>query len=235
MNNGYLYENFFNLSTPIIADACVRKRVPIRVAPKGISQLVPGSLIAGRALPARHYGSVDVFFEAMASAEPGDVLVIDDHGRTDEGCIGDLTALEAKASGLSGIIVWGCHRDTAELKEIEFPVFSYGPCPCGPLHVDPREPNALVKINFGDFTVSRNDAVFADGDGVLFVPFDKTEEILTESKTIWEVERQQARAVKEGKRLRDQLAFDDFIEARKKDPFYTFREHLRKIGGAIEE
>jgi regulator of RNase E activity RraA len=26
----------------------------------------------------------------------------------DEGCIGDLTVLEAKASGLGGIIVWGC-------------------------------------------------------------------------------------------------------------------------------
>ena len=46
-------------------------------------------------MPARHYGSVDVFLEALSSAGPGDVLVIDNGGRTDEACIGDLVALEA--------------------------------------------------------------------------------------------------------------------------------------------
>jgi 4-hydroxy-4-methyl-2-oxoglutarate aldolase len=41
----------------------------------------------------------------MEKAEPGDVLVIDNGGRMDEGCIGDLTVLEAQASGLAGIAV----------------------------------------------------------------------------------------------------------------------------------
>ncbi len=74
--------------------------------------MVPGSRIAGRVLPARHYGSVDIFLEAMETAGKGDVLVIDNHGRRDEACIGDLTVLEAQAAGLSGIVVWGFHRDT---------------------------------------------------------------------------------------------------------------------------
>ncbi len=56
------------------------------------------SQIAGRALPVKHYGSVDIFLEAMGTAQPGDILVIDNERRMDEGCIGDLTALEAKAS-----------------------------------------------------------------------------------------------------------------------------------------
>jgi len=47
------------------------------------------SHIAGRVLPVRHYGSVDVFLEAMGMAQPGDILVIDKGGRMDEGCIGD--------------------------------------------------------------------------------------------------------------------------------------------------
>ncbi|HZM21166.1 MAG TPA: hypothetical protein VFC02_05450 [Anaerolineales bacterium] len=52
----------------------------------------------GRVLPARHYGSVDIFLETMGNSQPGDILVIDNGGRLDEGCIGDLTTLEAKAS-----------------------------------------------------------------------------------------------------------------------------------------
>src|SRR5215475_14994183 len=51
---------FAGLSTPLVADACIRRKVPLRVAPPGISAVIPGQQIAGRALPARHYGSVDV-------------------------------------------------------------------------------------------------------------------------------------------------------------------------------
>jgi regulator of RNase E activity RraA len=43
------------------------------------------------------------------------VLVIDNQGRTDESCIGDLTVLEARTWGLSGFVVRGLIRDTSEL------------------------------------------------------------------------------------------------------------------------
>jgi hypothetical protein len=64
---------FGGLSTPLVADACVRTGVPLRVAPPGIGAVIPGQRIAGRALPARHYGSVDVFLEAFSGAAHGDV------------------------------------------------------------------------------------------------------------------------------------------------------------------
>jgi regulator of RNase E activity RraA len=103
MNNQQLYEKFSELSTPLIADACLRLKISLRLAPSGIHPLTIESHIAGKVLPVRHYGSMDIFLEVMGAAHHGDILVIDNEGRMDEGCIGDLTVLEAKASGLAGI------------------------------------------------------------------------------------------------------------------------------------
>jgi 4-hydroxy-4-methyl-2-oxoglutarate aldolase len=235
VKNERLMERFAELSTPLVADAALRLKIPLRIAPSGIASLIPSTRIAGRALPARHYGSVDVFLEAMQAAQPGDVLVIDNGGRRNEGCIGDLTALEAQASGLAGIVVWGTHRDTPELRQIGFPIFSYGTCPSGPQRLDPRDESALRAARFGDFQVDMDDAVFADDDGCIFVALTSAQDLLTTARAIWQKERAQAEEIKKGNTLRRQLHFAEYLAKRSADPNYTFRQHLRKMDGAIEE
>jgi regulator of RNase E activity RraA len=163
------------------------------------------------------------------------VLVIDNGGRPDEGCIGDLTALEAKSSALAGIVHWGFHRDTPELVEIGLPLFSYGSCPAGPIRSDPRESEVFSSARFGDFLATGQDAVFADDDGAVFVTFQIVKEILSTAREIRDIERGQAELFHRGKNLRMQLRFDDYLSKRTADPSYTFREHLRQIGGAMEE
>jgi 4-hydroxy-4-methyl-2-oxoglutarate aldolase len=226
---------FEDLSTPLLADASVRLGVPLRVAPHGIVPIVTGQRIAGRVIPARHYGSVDVFLEAFTLAAPGDVLVVDNGGRLGEACVGDLAVLEARAAGLAGVVIWGLHRDHPELVEIGLPVFSYGRNPAGPVRLDPQEPDALLSARFGPHVVSASDMVFGDDDGVLFVPAADIEPVLTTARQIWQVEREQADRIRAGDTLRKQTAFDGYLATRAADPSYTFRKHLRRIGGAIEE
>ncbi len=235
MNNRELSEQFFELSTPLIADAVLRLHVPIRIAPSGIRPVIAGTRLAGRALPAKHFGSVDVFLEAMGSAETGDVLVIDNGGRADEGCIGDLTALEAQATSLAGIAVWGTHRDTPELRQISLPIFSYGSWPSGPQRLDSRSEDALRAARFGEFEVTKSDVVFADDDGCVFVCAESVEQVLKAARNIWQTERRQADRIKAGETLRQQLNFVDYLKKRSANPGHSFRQHLRDIGGAIEE
>ena len=226
---------FQGLTTPHVADACLRSGVEVRCAPCDLRALCPSDWVAGRVRPARHYGSVDIFLEALENASPGEVLVIDNSGRRDEACVGDLVVLETKLAGLAGMIIWGLHRDTQELLEIGLPMFSLGECPTGPLRLDPREAGALVSARIDSWTVGTGDVAMGDANGVVFLPMAQAEEIAIIARSIRDTERTQAEKMRRGTSLRAQLQFSDFLARRSSNPATTFREHLRRIGGAIEE
>lgn len=229
-----MLDRIADLTTPHLADACLRAGVPVRCGPSGLRAVAPGARLAGRVLPAVHTGSVDVFLEAVTSAEAGDILVVDNGGRLDEACLGDLAALDAQAGGVAGIVVWGLHRDTADLRRIGLPVFSLGALPTGPQRLDPRPDGALERARVGAWTVTRDDIVVGDDDGVLFLPGERLDELVGIAAGIAAVEGRQADDIRSGRSLRDQVRFGDYLAARHADPGLSFREHLRGVGGEIE-
>jgi regulator of RNase E activity RraA len=235
MDQQELRRRFATLTTAHLADACLRAQVPVRCAPSLLRAVISGIRLAGRVSPARHVGSVDIFLEAFEGAAPGDVLVVDNGGRLDEACVGDLVALEAQAAGLEGLVIWGLHRDTADIRAIGLPVFSLGAIPAGPQRLDPRPPDPLESAVVGDWTVGREDLVLGDDDGVLFVPAARAEDLFTVAETIRDTERGQAERIRAGVSLRGQLRFDTYLAQRQRTPSLTFRDHLRAVGGAIEE
>ncbi|WP_037181817.1 RraA family protein [Rhodococcoides fascians] len=226
---------YLDLTTPHIADACMRLGVDVRCAPTSVRPLWNNIHLAGRARPVAHHGSVDVFLEAIDHAEKGEVLVVDNGGREDEACVGDLIALETASAGLAGIVIWGLHRDTVQLKAIHLPVFSGGSLPNGPDRGRADGELLVEQVRCGDHIVTRDDYVVADDDGVVFVPMRDAPSVADLATVIRDTERTQAAKMITGTTFRTQSQFDDYRAARESDSSVTFRDHLRSIGRAIEE
>ena len=222
------------LPTPVLADAVVRLGLEVRQAPAGIAG-PPGSAVAGRVLPVRHAGSVDVFLEALEGASAGDVMVVDNGGRRDEACIGDLIAHEARDAGVTGIVIWGLHRDVIEMAAVGLPVFSYGTVPFGPLKAREPQEDRFTRAAVGDAWVTRSDVVIADPNGVLFLPDDQLDRVAEVASEIRDAETRQIAGMQAGRSLRSQFDFAAFLHDRRRDPARTFRQHLRERDRAIEE
>jgi 4-hydroxy-4-methyl-2-oxoglutarate aldolase len=213
---------FDRLSTPLIAETALRLKVPFRITPPGIRPVMSNQRFAAPVLPVMHFGSVDVFLEAIQNAQGGEVLTFDNNGPLDEGCLGELTALKVQTCAPAGIVVWGAHRDRPKLRQIGLSIFSYGMCPSGPQRLDLQDSSVLPSARFGNFILKPNDA-------------EDVETLVSLAHQTREREPYQAEEIKNGCSLREQLEFAQYLEKRAADPNYTFRQHLRKISGAIEE
>ena len=87
----------------------------------------------------------------------------------------------------------------------------------------------------GEWTVGREDLVLGDDDGVLFVPTTRADDLFTLAERIRDTERRQAERMRAGVSLRSQVQFVAYLAQRQQTPSLTFRDHLRAVGGAIEE
>ena len=69
---------------------------------------------------------------AIALAKPGDVLVIDGKGDQTAALMGTIMMSACKVLGIAGVVMDGACRDSLEIMEMGYPVFSAGTNPNGP-------------------------------------------------------------------------------------------------------
>ncbi len=113
---------------------------------------------------------------AMAMAKPGDVLVID--GKADRTCalMGSIMLNACKRLGLAGVVLDASVRDTEELVELGFPVWSVGANPNGPTKGVSGRINWPVSC--GGITVNPGDLIVGDADGITVVEREKVASLL---------------------------------------------------------
>jgi regulator of RNase E activity RraA len=232
--NAALMAQLQGLTGPHLADGCLRSGIPIRFAPPEVRPLAASMACRGRALPVRHVGSIDVFLEVLDHARPGDVMVIDNGGRQDEACIGDIVLLEAQAAGIAGFVIWGLHRDSSELAQIGLPVFSMGALPTGPQRLHARPPDVFQRAGVGQHSITAADIVAADANGVLFLPSAQLDDIVAAATAYRETEARQLQAMREGRSYREQTKFGEYLRKRDAHPAVGFRQHLKDIEAAGE-
>ena len=191
------------LDTCGVSDAM--DRLGLSGAVLGIHQMWPCPRIAGevitvrlrRAEPGdhspRHLGT-----GAIEAGGPGQVIVIEHHDRDDAAGWGGILSLAARLKGLEGVIVDGTCRDVDDSRDAGFPVYARAATPMTArgrvIEASMGEP-----IRVADLPVSNGDFVIADGSGVVFLPADRAEEIVSVAEGLMAREAAMADAVRAGR------------------------------------
>ena len=152
----------------------------------GMRQLVGGTSAVGPAVTVRTLpGDWAKPVEAIDVAGEGDVIVIDAGGRP-PAVWGELATESAKNKKLAGLVVFGAVRDTADIRRLEFPVWS--------THVTSHagDPHGLGEINqpieISGQAIHPGDWIVADDDGVMVLPRSRAVEMANRAADVLEAE-----------------------------------------------
>lgn len=206
---------FAGLDTPGVSDAMDKLGIPgqaLGIAPlANYKKVIVGPAFTVKYVPASTpAGSVGDFIDDVAV---GDIVVIDNDGRTDCTVWGDIMTQYAALRGIAGTVIDGVCRDVNRALSDDYPMFSAGRfMRTGKDRVQVESVNQTVSI--GQARVSARDIVVADANGVVIVP---REHARTVAETAQKIESAEAA-------IRDSIAKGSTIgDARKAMGYHTLQ------------
>ncbi|MGH9918156.1 MAG: RraA family protein [Nitrososphaerales archaeon] len=167
-----------------------------RVATVGL-----GPASAAKGMPARHLGSA-----AIAAAEPGDVIVVDNRaGKGESAGWGGLLSLAASIKEVAGVVVYGAARDVDDVAEVGLPYYAHSATPRTARGRTVEMSNA-EPLEFAEVTVSHGDLVLADRSGVVFLKAAEAATVLDKADELYAKEAEMAAQLRAGVTVTDVLS-----------------------------
>lgn len=180
-----------------------------------IKPVDPKMKMIGRAFTAQCYpGDNLALHQAIYSAQPGDVLILNVQGYNNAGHFGDIMATACKIRSLAGVVIDGSCRDSEDIRELGFPVFARGYNPSGTV----KEGLGIlgVPVVCGGVTVHTGDIVFGDCDGVVVIPREDEDNVFDKALKKFEKEKHIIEQLMAGKTTLEIYGFDKLIESKQK-------------------
>lgn len=185
-----LVEAFRGIPVANIDDNCGR----IAAVDSSIYPLNPKARLLGTAFTVNApAGDNLLFHKALDMAQPGDVIVLANKGSMSRALCGEIMSNYAKSRGLAGIIIDGCVRDSAALRELDFPVYAKGVTPNGPYKNGPGEMN--FPVSFAGIIINPGDIIVGDADGLLVIRPEDAEELAKKAKAWHDSEEKQLEGI----------------------------------------
>ena len=174
-----------------------------------IKPLYPQAIVAGRIRTALNApmrtGREDPYkhaIELMDSMKAGEVAVATSDKPVETGIMGELSATAMRSRGVRGCLVDGYTRDARKIIKLQFPTFVKGVSP-----IDTTDQVAVVDYDcpviFGGRRVHPGQIVFADLDGIVFIPKEIEMKVIQEAAKRVKIEKKVRQELGEGKKVRD--------------------------------
>lgn len=163
-----------------------------RIAPLSRKMKVAGPAFTVEVRP----GDNLMIHTALALAKPGDVIVVD--GKGDQSCAltGALMAATAQKAGFAGFVMDAAVRDADECEHGTFPIFSVGTNPNGP--TKGLAGRIGWPISMAGTTVNPGDLIVGDADGVVVIPRETAEHIISLAQAKVDAETKKIAEIKKG-------------------------------------
>ena len=174
------------LYTPVVGDILDSLGCDHQFLPQAVQPMREEMVVVGRAMPVLMidvYGPQKKPFglltEALDQLEPGEVYLCSG-GLMRCAYWGEILTATAKRRGAVGAVVDGWHRDTPQVLEQNWPVFSRGRY-AQDSGVRTQVVDYRIPLEVGEVKVQPGDLVFGDLDGVLVIPRAVEAEVVTKA------------------------------------------------------
>lgn len=149
----------------LTTDLCDTFEDKVRVVEPMFSSFGGHNAFHGRIATLKLFEDNSLVRKAVESAGDGRVLVIDGGGSLRRALVGDQLAALAVKNGWSGIVVYGCIRDSRAIADMDLGVLALDTHPMKTIKRNVGE--ADIPVTFGGVTFVPGEWLYADEDGVI--------------------------------------------------------------------